>query len=221
MQYIYLHGFASSPSSTKAQVFQSYFANLGIELEIPDLNGEDFSQLTITGQIQQVVKLFKGNQSQQKTTQQIKTGVTLIGSSLGGWVSVLLAEKYPQVQRLILLAPAFYFLSHWLPRLGDSKLQRWQQEKYLQVYHYGEKRELPLSFDFVADALQYQQVLLQRSLPTLIWHGINDDVIPISASRDFLKSHPWVNLTEANSDHSLIDVMPEICFSTKNFVSCN
>jgi uncharacterized protein len=52
------------------------------------------------------------------------------------------------------------------------------------VHHYGEKRELPLSYDFVTDALEYQEDLLTRPIPTLILHGSYDEVIPIQASRD-------------------------------------
>ncbi len=50
--YIYLHGFASSPSSTKAQYLRARFASLQINLNIPDLNQGDFSHLTLTRQLQ-------------------------------------------------------------------------------------------------------------------------------------------------------------------------
>ena len=136
--------------------------------------------------------------------------VTLIGSSLGGLTSAHLAQQYPQVQRLVLLAPAFGFLSHWLPKLGDEEVQRWQQEKYLMVYHYGEGRSLPLSYNFVTDAAQYQEEVLQRPIPTLILHGKQDEVIPITASRDFALSRPWVELVELDSDHALGNVTEEI-----------
>jgi uncharacterized protein len=104
LDYIYLHGFASSPNSAKAKYFYSAFAELGINLKIPDLNGGNFSQLTITRQIEQVLAQFPP----------FPTPVTLIGSSLGGFTAALIAEKSLQVQRLVLLAPAFEFLLHWL-----------------------------------------------------------------------------------------------------------
>ena len=113
MDYIYLHGFASSPNSAKAQYFHSAFAELAIDLKIPDLNQGNFSQLTITRQIEQILAFFPPT----------PTPVTLIGSSLGGLTAALLAEKSLQVQRLVLLAPAFEFLSHWLPQLGETKLK--------------------------------------------------------------------------------------------------
>ncbi|WP_232288151.1 YqiA/YcfP family alpha/beta fold hydrolase [Nodularia spumigena] len=42
--YIYLHGFASSPKSAKAQNIRDRFAEIQTKLKIPDLNAGDFSQ---------------------------------------------------------------------------------------------------------------------------------------------------------------------------------
>jgi uncharacterized protein len=200
LQYIYLHGFASSPKSAKAQDIGDRFAKIQTKLKIPDLNAGDFSQLTITRQLTQIALEFSDD----------SVPITLIGSSLGSLTSAHLGQKYPQVQRLVLLAPAFGFLSHWLPKLGDEELQRWQQEKYLMIYHHGEGRSLPLSYNFVIDATQYREEILQRPIPTLILHGKQDEVIPIEASRDFARSRPWVELVELDSDHGLGNVMEEI-----------
>ncbi|MBW4622482.1 MAG: alpha/beta fold hydrolase [Cyanosarcina radialis HA8281-LM2] len=206
---IYLHGFASSPHSAKAQYLRDRFASLEVPLKIPDLNRGDFTHLTITRQIEQVAAQFPPDNAP----------VILIGSSLGGLTAALLAEQYPQVQQLILLAPAFDFLSHWLPKLGEAQLQRWQTEKYLSVYHYGEKRSLPLSYDFVLDAAQYRAVPFQRQVPTPIFHGRNDEVIPIASSRDFSRQRPWVKLIEFDSDHALGNVMDEIWTAIQRSIS--
>lgn len=200
MHYIYLHGFASSPKSAKAQDISDRFTQIQTKLKIPDLNAGDFSQLTITRQLTQVAAEFNND----------STPVTLIGSSLGGLTAAHLGQQNLQVQRLVLLAPAFGFLSHWLPKLGDEEVQRWQQQKYIMVYHYGEERAIPLSYNFVTDATQYQEKLLQRPIPTLILHGKKDEVIPIEASRDFGRSRPWVELVELDSDHALGNVMEKI-----------
>jgi pimeloyl-ACP methyl ester carboxylesterase len=205
--YIYLHGFASNPQSAKAEYLRDRFSSLHIPLKIPDLNQGDFSHLTIRRQIQQVEAEFPSD----------GTPVTLIGSSLGGLTAATLGQQNPQVQRLVLLAPAFGFLSHWLSRLGEEQVRRWQVEKYLAVYHYGEKRSLPLSYNFVLDASQYQEKSLQRSIPTLILHGRDDEVIPIEASRNFAFNRPWVDLIELDSDHALANVMPEIWENITDF----
>ena len=198
--FLYLHGFASSPLSTKAIYLQGCFAERKINLKAPDLNQGDFSHLTITRQMHQVATLLPPP----------PTPVTLIGSSLGGLTAAWLGQKHLQVQRLILLAPAFEFLAHWLTGLGIQQLQQWQTEKYLTIYHYGEKRSLPLNYEFVLDAAQYQEAKLSRSIPTLILHGRQDEVIPVSASRNFAQNRPWVQLIELESDHSLSNALPEI-----------
>ena len=206
MHYIYLHGFASSPNSTKAQYILERFAQNQIKLEIPDLNCDDFYHLTITRQLKQIGLLLEH-----------KKDVTIIGSSLGGLSAAHIAEKFLQVKRLVLLAPAFGFLSHWLPTLTPEVIQRWQQEGYLMIHHYGEKRELPLSYDFVVDANQHQERFLQRPIPTLILHGKHDEVIPIKASQDFAQNRSWVELKELPSNHALGDVMIEIWQAIAHF----
>ncbi|MEM7554049.1 MAG: YqiA/YcfP family alpha/beta fold hydrolase [Cyanobacteria bacterium P01_A01_bin.84] len=199
-QFIYLHGFASSPNSTKAQYLRDRFAECDISLQIPDLNLGDFSCLTITRQLKQVaVELSKST-----------TDITLIGSSLGGFTAAYLGQKYPQIKRLVLLAPAFGFLSHWLATLGKAKIARWQEEKYILVYHYKERKELPLKYDFLTDATKYREEILQRSIPTLILHGKDDEVIPIQASHNFASQRPWVKLIELEGDHSLSNSMIKI-----------
>ncbi|MCF4966711.1 YqiA/YcfP family alpha/beta fold hydrolase [Nostoc sp. CMAA1605] len=206
-QYIYLHGFASSPKSVKAQDISDRFTQIQIPLTIPDLNAGDFSELTISRQIKQVVTTFTSD----------SVPVTLIGSSLGGLTAAHIAQQYLQVERLVLLAPAFGFLSHWLTKLGEETIQRWQQEKFLMVYHYGEKRSLPLSYNFVTDATQYSETQLQRPIPTLILHGKQDEVIPITASQDFIQSRPWAKLIELDSDHALGNVTEEIWQAIQEF----
>lgn len=199
MNFIYLHGFASCPESAKAIYLVDQLSTLGLSLQVPNLNQDDFSHLTITRQIHQVSKLLD-------TT----APITLIGSSLGGLTAAWIGQKNPQVQRLILLAPAFDFLNHWLPKIGDVQLQEWQESGFLPVYHYCEKRTLPLHYKFIEDALQYKEIQLLRPIPTLILHGQHDQVIPIKASQNYANARPWVKLIELDSDHALVDVMPII-----------
>ncbi|MBE9166984.1 alpha/beta hydrolase [Pleurocapsales cyanobacterium LEGE 06147] len=206
-EYIYLHGFASSPQSHKAQYLRDRFSQWGLNLNILDLNGGDFSHLTLTRQIKQTQAAFPP----------AHIPVTLVGSSFGGLTAAWLAEKCPQVQRLILLAPAFGFLKHWLPRLGRAQVKQWQSG-YLSVYHYAYQRQVPLHYNFVTDLSQYRDEQLRRSLPTLILHGKNDEVIPIDASRNYARLRPWVELIELDSEHALIDVLDIIGQAIEGFL---
>ena len=210
-EYIYLHGFASSPQSAKAQYLCDRFLAAQIQLKILDLNQGDFSHLTLTRQLQQTVAAFPSP----------PIPVTIIGSSFGGLTAAWLGEKHDRVEHLILLAPAFGFLAHWLPKLGKAQLKQWQETGYLSVEHYGEGRSLPLHYQFVVDATKYQEQQLQRPLPTLILHGRYDDVIPIQSSRDYASQRPWVELIELESDHSLTNVMPDIWQAIQQFRDLN
>ncbi|MBI4780036.1 MAG: alpha/beta fold hydrolase [Oscillatoriophycideae cyanobacterium NC_groundwater_1537_Pr4_S-0.65um_50_18] len=204
--YTYLHGFASSPQSVKAQQLRESFSAIGVALVIPDLNQGDFFNLTLSRQIQQTRSLLPND-----------AFVTLIGSSLGGLTAAWVGEQSAQVERLILLAPAFDFLAHWLPRIGSEQLQQWQATRSLQVYHYGEQKMLPLGYTFATDAAQYKDNQLQRSIPTLILHGRQDEVISIEASRNYAAQRPWVKLVELDSDHALGNVQVEIWQAIQDF----
>jgi len=202
-QYLYLHGFASSPQSKKAQAFKHQFDQLGLPLQIPDLNQGDFSRLSLSRQIRQV----------QAIMAQSSEPFVLIGSSFGGLTAAWMAEQpdpQDKIAALVLLAPAFQFLAQWLPRLGPDQLAAWQSKGTLAVFHYSEQRNLPLYYDFVKDAQQYQDEALKHVVPTLVIHGIHDDVISVDASRAYVASRPWVTLVEVDSDHALVDVQDEI-----------
>ena len=216
--YIYLHGFASSPDSLKAKYFRDRFSSLGIDLKTPDLNQNDFSRLTLTRQLHQIETEFLQTPSSPSAKNVKNLGeVTIIGSSFGGLTAAWLAQRQLSVKQIVLLAPAFQFLSHWLPLLGQQQLQKWQSEKYLPVYHYGEQRYLPLNYQFVADMAQYPEEKLMRSVPTLILHGKHDTIIPIQASRHFAADRPWVQLIELEDDHSLANLLAEIWEAMQNF----
>lgn len=208
MLAIYLHGFGSGPQSAKATFFRQRLQQVGIPVQVPDLNQDNFAQLTLTRQIQQV---------SSQLAEMNYPPVTLIGSSLGGLVAAWVAERQPCVQRLVLLAPAFGFLGHWLPRLGAEAVETWQRTGQLMVFHYGEGRPLPLEYGFVADAQRYPDGALRRPVPTLIVHGIQDETIPIQASRDYVARRPWAQLVAVESDHALTDVLDPIWQITSRF----
>ncbi|MDJ0580303.1 YqiA/YcfP family alpha/beta fold hydrolase [Crocosphaera sp.] len=200
LNYIYLHGFASSSQSLKAQKFKKLFASKNISLIIPDLNQNDFYNLTLTRQIEQISSYIENTPN----------SVVLVGSSLGALVSAFAAEKQEKVKGIILLAPAFYFFSHWLESLDKATLNTWKSQGELSIYHYGYKQESLLSYQFIIDGKNYDETVLKRPVPTLIFHGKNDEVIPIKSSYNYAQNRKWVKLIELDSDHSLNDIIPDI-----------
>ncbi len=211
MQYIYLHGFASSPKSNKAQYLGDRFAEKNLDLNVLDLNQGDFSNLTLTRQIKQTVAAFPA----------ADVPVTLIGSSFGALTSAWVAQQHQQVQRLVLLAPAFGFPQSWYSKLEPNQIKQWRETGWLSVYHYGQERQILLKYQFLQDADNYPVEELKRSLPTLIIHGIDDDVVPIQVSRDYASRNSQVKLIELDSDHGLNDSKERIWQEIQNFLTTN
>lgn len=205
MRHIYLHGFASGPSSRKAQGFREAFAAKGVELEIPALDGGDFEHLTISGQLQLIEDLVNGESAQ------------LIGSSMGGYLAALYAWRHPEVTKAVLLAPAFSFSVRWQHLLGEEKLAAWRETGSLPVFHYGVGAEMPIAYGLYEDALQYPEFPDFRQ-PALIFHGLGDDVVPVALSRQFAAGHANAALTEMDSGHELTNVLEEIVARSVDFL---
>lgn len=69
----------------------------------------------------------------------------------------------------------------------------------------------------MTDASQYLDNDLKRPIPTLILHGVKDDIVPIENSQNYASKRPWVKLIELNSDHSLTNVLPMIWQEIQTF----
>ncbi len=193
MRYFYLHGLASGPESAKAKYFRDRFRSRGLALERFDFNQPCFSSLTLTRQIKQVESCLDSTAEP----------VTLIGSSFGGLTAAWVAQRQPLVERIILLAPAFDFLSVWLSAIGRTQVQAWRQGGEIPIYHHAYRRMESLDYGIVRDLEHYDEDGLTRSVPTLILHGVGDNTVPIDASRRYAEPRPWVHLIELDSDHAL------------------
>ena len=209
MNYLYLHGFASSPQSTKARYMQQKFKQLGLTLHTPDLNLIDFSTVTLSEQLDYLNRTYLNNNQP----------LVVIGSSLGGFLAVQLAAQNPLVQKLVLFAPAFGFSQRVAKTLGEENIVKWQLDGSREFYHYGLKRNVNLQFQFFVDAQNYSEEKLTRSLPILIFHGLHDEVVPASLSEEFMKRRSQVTLKLLNDDHALGNDLDNIWQDTKQFLA--
>ena len=207
MRVVYLHGFASGPGSTKARFFRRQFERCGVESTVPDLAAGDFERLTITGQLT-VVERAAGS----------GPGLVLAGSSMGGYLAALYAARHPEVERLILMAPAFGFVSRLEASVGPAGMTRWRETGSRTVFHYGDGSDRRLSYTLIEDGRRYED-FPEVTQPALILHGTLDDVVPAAYSEQFARTHPNVRLVLLHSGHELTDVTSRLWEETARFLS--
>jgi len=205
MRIVYLHGFASSPESGKARFFAGKFRELGVPFTAPHLDEGNFEGLTISGQLRVIEKAVGGEP------------VVLMGSSLGGYIAALYAARSVQVDKLVLLAPAFHFPTRWRARYSAEELELWRRGGTIPFFHYGFKEERGLGFQIVEDARKYEDEPAFRQ-PALVLHGRKDDVVPAELSKAFAEGHPNVTLRLFDSGHELTDVLEELWAETATFL---
>jgi hypothetical protein len=202
---LYLHGFASGPASNKARFFERRLEAAGAHVAALDLARGDFEHLTITGQLQAVEEAAAGEP------------VALMGSSLGGYLAALYAARHAEVTRLVLLAPAFGFVRRWPERLGAEAVENWRRTGWMEVFHYAEGRHRAISYALLEDGAQYEDYP-DFTQPALIFHGIDDDVVPAELSRRFVAAHPNATLEIVDSGHQMLNVLDSIAPKVTGFL---
>jgi uncharacterized protein len=202
---IYLHGFASGPSSRKAQFFRAQLERAGASVFVPDLAEGDFEHLTITRQLQVIERAAGGRP------------ISLIGSSMGGYLAALYAARHAEVDRLVLLAPAFGFARLWAERDGAQEMDEWRRRGWLEVFHYSQGRNARVGYRLWEDAARYEDYPAFRQ-PALIFHGRQDEVVPAAYSKQFATARPNVRLEILESDHELLNMLDYLAPKVERFL---
>jgi pimeloyl-ACP methyl ester carboxylesterase len=197
---VYLHGFASGPSSRKARAVHDAFAAEGLRVEVPDLTPgpdgfERSTPLTMLGEATALLGDAPGPHA-------------LIGSSLGGYLSALQASRDPRIARLVLLAPAFRLFERWEARLGAADLAAWR-ERGLEVDHYvtNDRRRLGWAFHEVAAGLPPFPGV---TVPALVIAGRRDESIPLEDVEAWVARTPTARLVVVDDGHELAASIPLI-----------
>jgi hypothetical protein len=190
---LYLHGFASGPSSRKARHLAGGFLARGVEVAVPDLTpGQDgferSTPLTMLAEARATLGAAPGPHA-------------LIGSSLGGYLSALLASQDPRVARLVLLAPAFRLFERWSERLTPAELEAWRTGGR-EVDHFVTltRRRIGWAFHEAARGLPPFPVV---TVPTLVVSGERDETVPLDDVRAWVERTPSARLVVVDDGHEL------------------
>lgn len=198
-QVVYLHGFASSPASSKAAFLEQRLAACGVSFHCPDLNRPDFSTLTASRMIERTASVIAG----------LPVGpVVLFGSSLGAFVALQVAEqaearaKRP-ISKLVLLAPALDFGRRPVGDLGGAGMARWRKTGWWELTHYAGGEPSRVHYELFRDAQRYDAFAARRPIPTLVLQGRGDDVVDPEMVARYAAVRPHVTLVMLDDDHRL------------------
>lgn len=217
---LYLHGFGSSAQSTKAAFLADRLRPHGIELLCPDFNQPDFESLTTTRMIAQVDAAMAG----------LPPGpVTLIGSSLGGFVAFHVAVRHaPErgrarttkrpIDRLVLFAPAFEFGRTPFGGLDAEGLARWKETDKYEIFHDGENRPRFVRYAIYQDAQQYDSSACVLDTPALVFQGSGDTVVDPAMVQRFAAARPSMTVRVLDDDHRLMSSLEFMWRETAAFL---
>jgi hypothetical protein len=217
MHVVYLHGFASSPRSSKARFFAERLRRHGVDFSCPDLNEPDFGTLTVSRMLRQVERLIGPAPDRPQV---------VIGSSLGGFVGWHAAHRWEQglagacrVDRLVLLAPAFEFGANRMGDPGEVGLDEWRRTGWREFFHhdYGEPRLM--HFELYRDAQAYDSWNAGVRAPALVCQGRRDETVDAVMVERFAAAHPNITLRLFDDDHQLHESLETIWAETRRFLS--
>ncbi len=201
MEVFYLHGFASGAGSSKAAWFGDRLRAAGIPFHCPDFNEPSFSTLTISRMLEQLGRALADQRSP----------AALIGSSLGGTLAILAADRFAdRVDRVILLAPAVMFAKPGHHLLPPERVEAWRRSGTLPFFHYAYDEPRPLGFAFYEDSLSYDAYHATLAQPTLIFQGLRDASVDYRTVEQFARGRPNVTLSLLDDDHQLIASLPRV-----------
>ena len=106
------------------------------------------------------------------------------------------------------IAPALRFSASSVTKLLEITPNEWESTGFALLKHYRYNQMVPLAFSFYTDILNNPPpdfYTMNITIPTTIIHGINDEVVPISWSKEYLESKTNVILHELEGDHQLLD----------------
>lgn len=211
---MYVHGFRSDCSGAKATALAEYARVRGRSWVRFDLSGHGrsggafFDQRLSTwfGDVTAVAARFAPRP------------LVLVGSSLGGWLAVLVAARSAlPVRGLVLLAPAFNFLQRCQMLLPAPVSAQWQRDGELTLAdpYGGPGATYRLAYGLIEEAAAFDVLSTAVTLacPVIIIHGAADALVPVAVSEAFMMQvvapHKELVIVPAG-DHRLTTAGPAI-----------
>jgi pimeloyl-ACP methyl ester carboxylesterase len=210
---VYVHGFGSTRTGTKAEAVEAACARRGWTFAAFDFRGHGKSSGTLlelrgSGLLEDLAGLRDALAGRGVNR------LCLVGSSMGGWAAAWFAVRHPgSVVGCVLLAPAIDFLRYRWTSLTESERTAWKRTGRLRVQNEWIDVELGYSATEEIDLFPAESLAAQQARPVLIFHGMRDEVIPYAQSLAFVEAagYPDIELRlYKNGDHRLLAYKDEM-----------
>lgn len=201
---VFLCGYMSDMEGTKAEFLNEFCTKNGIGYFAFDYSGHgsssgDIKNGTISqwsGEAIHIIERF------------VTTPVILVGSSMGGWISLLTALKLQdKVKGIVNIAGAPDFTEDLVWEDLTEEQKKTLEEKGEVVTYRGEC-EYCITKDFIEDGRK--NLLLRGEIPldvpVVLMHGAQDEIVPVDVSMKVMENLSSDNVKiviKKNSDHRM------------------
>ena len=114
------------------------------------------------------------------------------------------------------MAPAFGLAENF-QKIGEEGLDEWENNGFRPYFHHGLNEEIKLGWDFMVSAKKMSWPNINH--PTVIIHGVSDDIVPIESSRKIAESNSNVKLIEVEDGHRLVNSLQFIPIAAEQLLS--
>ena len=207
-QILFITGFLSKRWGNKSKALAQWCEEKGWGFCCYDVRGfgdsqgifTDYTLSDLIADARLVLDMLKGG-----------SPITIVGNSLGGWIAWLMAQELEQIERLILIAPAFNMMGLRAQSIPIARRQAWLTTGWMPWDDEPAHKDWPLSWKWVEESEAYWKTSFDRlrHVNTAILHGLQDSVILPGGSKQFVEqllakdlSYP-VELDLIPGDHRL------------------
>lgn len=209
---VFVHGFRSHCNGEKSMAFARHAREQGWSWLRYDARGHGLSDGKLENQY--ISDALEDMQAVFDFT--ADRPLVLLASSMGGWISLLAAQRASQrVLGMVLIAPAFNFIQQNFGSLPEDILSAWERDGHMIFPDAYGGEPYTVEFPIIKDALPYDvlESPVEIDVPLHIIHGEEDIVVPLASTQQFISNVQADDLVlevVPGGDHRLTDHIPLI-----------
>jgi uncharacterized protein len=115
--------------------------------------------------------------------------IMIVGNSLGSWIAWMMAQEFTQIDRLVLIAPAFNMMGLRARSISEERRHAWLTAGWMPWDDDEMHRDFPIAWKWVEESEAYWKQRFDglRRVKTTILHGLQDTVIVPQGSSQFVE----------------------------------